>query len=470
LLLAMGVTHAEQEEEPDGLSGPGRIAAAAALVLALLALGWILFGGNDDYVIKARFQAATQMVKGNLVQIGGRPVGTVDKISLTDDGQAELELRIDAEHAPLREGTQATLRIASLSGVVNRYVDLRIPPAGGDDIPEGGVITAQNTTSAVDLDQLFNLFDKRTRRGLSNVIRGFGATYRGKGAWQNAGWEYLNPSLVGAQRLFREVNRDTPMLRRFLVESSNLFTDVAERRTDLSKLVDRLATTTGAIAQEDTSLAKAIAALPPFMRRANTTFVNLRSTLDTLDPLVAESKPVAPKLRRVLAELRPFARDATPTVRDLADIVRRKGKDNDLLELSKSTLPFRDIAIGPVQANGAEREGSFPTSTKSLSRQRKQLAFFRPYSVDFTGWLDDFSHSGIYDANGSASRSATSVNAFSSVGGVLQPIPPALREEIFNAVVRRGQNNRCPGSIERGQVWKPSPDFNCDPSQVPPGK
>ena len=110
------------------------------------------------------------------------------------------------------------------------------------------------------------------------------------------------------------------------------------------------------------------------------------------------------------------------------------------------------------------------TSTKSLSRQRDHLGFFRPYTVDFTGWLDDFSHSGIYDANGSASRSATSVNAFSAAGGVLQPIPPALREEIFNSVVRRGQNNRCPGSIERGSVWKPSPDFACDETQVPPGK
>ena len=439
-------------------------------MLAVIAVGWIVLGGGEDYTVKVRFQAATQVVKGNLVQIGGRKVGTVDKIRLTDDGQAELELKLDAEHAPLRRGTQATLRIASLSGVVNRYVDLRIPPAGGDDIPDGGVITAENTTSAVDLDQLFNLFDAKTRKGLTNVVRGFGATYRGKGSWQNAGWSYLNPSLVGANRLFREVNRDTPLLRRFLVESSALFTDVAERRTDLSQLVDRLATTTGAIAREDTELAEAIAALPPFMRRANTTFVNLRSTLDNLDPLVAESKPVAPKLRRVLAALRPFARDATPTVRDLADLVRLKGKDNDLLELSKATLPFRDIAIGPVQVNGKQREGSFPTSAKSLARQKGHLAFFRPYSVDFTGWLDDFSHSGIYDANGSASRSATSVNAFSSAGGLLQPIPPELREEVFNSVVRRGQNNRCPGSVERGSVWKPSPDFNCDETQVPPGK
>jgi hypothetical protein len=97
-------------------------------------------------------------------------------------------------------------------------------------------------------------------------------------------------------------------------------------------------------------------------------------------------------------------------------------------------------------------------------------AFFRPYSADFTGWLDDFSHSGAYDANGSFSRSATSVNAFASANGVLAPIPPELRDELFARTVRTGQNNRCPGSVERGTVWKPSPDFNCDETQVPPGR
>ena len=36
--------------------------------------------------------------------------------------------------------------------------------------------------------------------------------------------------------------------------------------------------------------------------------------------------------------------------------------------------------------------------------QTPQFAFQRPYTVDLTGWFDDFSHSGIYDALGSASR------------------------------------------------------------------
>jgi phospholipid/cholesterol/gamma-HCH transport system substrate-binding protein len=458
------------------MSSAGRIAAVGSLLVVFGIVALVLLGGDDAYRVKVRFQSATAMVKGNVVQVAGRPVGIVESLELTQDGQAELELRIDDERVtPLRSGTRATLRIASLSGSANRFVDLRIPPAGGRTLESGAVIESTNTTSAVEIDQLFDMFDAETRKGLRSFIRGQANQWRGEGSKANEGWEYVNPALVSAGRLFRELNYDSTVLEEFVVNSSRLVTDVADRRDDLAALVDQLADTTGAIAREEDDLRDALHQLPPFLRRANTTFVDLRATLDDLAPAVEASKPVTPKLRRVLAELRPFAREAVPTIRDLSQLVRGAGDHDDLIDLAKSVKPLRDIAIGPVRRNGKERPGSFETSTKSLKGSAPHFAFFRPYAVDFTGWLDDFSHSGIYDANGSASRVATSVNAFAAVGSQLQFVPETLRDELGNAVVRRGQTNRCPGSMERpardkSNALKPSPTFNCDPSQIPPGK
>ena len=452
-----------------------RVAAVALLLLAVVVAAYTLLGNQEDYRVRAQFQTAGQLVKGNLVQIAGRKVGTVGAISLTPDGQAEVRLDIDSEFAPLRRGTQANLRTASLSGVANRYVDLQMPPGESQaSIEDGGIIPRDDTTAAVDLDQLFGLFDKRTRKGLQNVIRGFGATYEGQSKEANEGFEYLNPSLVATRRLFEELTYDQEGLESFLVSNSKLLTDVAERRDDLSILVDRLATTLAAIGTEKGSLTEAIGNLPPFMRRANTTFVNLRATLKDLDPLVAESKPVTPKLRRVLADLKPFARDAAPTFRDLATIVRRPGKGNDLTELARSTLPFRDVTTRRGVYNGEERDGSFKTAIKSLRSQTPHFAFQRPYAVDLTGWFDDFSHSGIYDANGSASRVSTTVSAFAFANGTLTPVPENLRGEFFSRIATLGQRNRCPGSTERpaddkSNPFKPSPDYNCDETQVPPG-
>jgi len=76
-------------------------------------------------------------VKGTPVQVGGVPVGSVSGIRIADDGRAEIELEIDAEHAPLRVGTRAEIRQFSQSGLANRYVDLSLPPHSDNEIPDG---------------------------------------------------------------------------------------------------------------------------------------------------------------------------------------------------------------------------------------------------------------------------------------------------------------------------------------------
>ncbi len=270
------------------------------------------------------------------------------------------------------------------------------------------------------------------------------------------------------------MNRDTPKLRRFIDESSGLVGDLAARRDELASLVSGLADTTSAIAAPRGSLADAIDQLPPFLRRANTTYVNLRATLDDLDPLVNEFKPVAKQLRPYTAELRQLVQDAEPTIRDLAGVIRRTGRSNDLVELARLTPAVRDIAVGPVERNGAEREGAFPAAVEALDSARPRIAFARPYSVDFTGWLDDFSHSGNFDAMGGFARIGTHVNAFSIKDGLLAPLAPTLRAESFKELANIGQNNRCPGAVERDNgdgstPLRPSPDFNCDPEQLPVG-
>ena len=471
---------ATETGDKGGFSPLGRAAAAAALLLALVLVALLVFGGGNGYTVKAHFQTGGQLVKGNLVQTAGHKIGLVDDIHLTENGLAEVTLAIDEKYAPLRAGTQATIRLASLSGVANRYVDLQLPPGTEqEEIDDGGVIPVDQTTTAVDLDQLFGLFDQRTRKGLKNVVRGFGASYAGKSEEANAGWEYLTPSLVASRRLFQELTYDRRALQSFLVSNSKLVTDLADRRDDVTRLVDGLSRMFGAIAEQKTSLQTAIRNLPPFMRRANSTFVNLRATLDDLDPLVEESIPVTPKLARVVGELRPFAREARPTFRNLAALVRRRGAGNDLIELAHAVIDFNEVATKPGVYNGEERPGSFATSTESLRQQTPQFAFQRPYAVDLTGWFDDFSHSGIYDANGSASRVATTVSAFAFINGQLAPVPEDLRAETLGQVAALNQRNRCPGSTERpaedgsnpyvDPSMPPIEEGGCDPSQLPPG-
>jgi phospholipid/cholesterol/gamma-HCH transport system substrate-binding protein len=452
----------------------GAVAGAAAIVAIVLV---VLLAGGSDYTVHARFVSASQIVKGNAVKVSGVSVGSVGTIRLTDDGQADVELKIsDGGYSPLRRGTRAIIRQSSLSGVANRYVDLQLGGARGADIPDGGTLKTDSTEAAVDLDQIFNTFDPPARAGTQKSIEFLRDFQAGNEDEANAALRYLNPALSSSSRLFAELNRNTPDFQRFVVESSKLVTDVSARDDVLSGLVRNLATTTSALTSNGKALADGIGLLPNVMRKADTTFVNLRASLDDLTPLVDDAKPIVrSKLIPFMDQLRPFARDAQPAVRDLSATVRRPGADNDFVELLRRQPALDEIATQTAQRNGADRPGALPATIKAVEGATPQLAFFRPYSADLIGWFDDFSTSGAYDALGNYSRAGLELNGF-TLGPALNalPVPPELRNALLSAGVKIGRNNRCPGSMERtapdgSNPYKPSPDFNCDASQTPIG-
>jgi phospholipid/cholesterol/gamma-HCH transport system substrate-binding protein len=154
------------------VSVAGRIAAVLAVAVAVIVVAVLLFsGGSSSYTVKAKFINASQLVKGNLVQVAGVKAGSVKKIEVADDGQAIVTIQIDEDFAPLHEGTRATIRQASLSGIANRYVELSLPgtPKNGRqprEIAEGKTIGVENTTTSVELDQLFSVFDPPTREAV----------------------------------------------------------------------------------------------------------------------------------------------------------------------------------------------------------------------------------------------------------------------------------------------------------------
>jgi len=457
----------------------GRVAAFAAVAIAIVAVVVILLSGGSSYQVKAIFTNASQLVPGDQVQVAGNPVGSVSKITLTPSGQAELTLTINSStYQPLHQGTDATVRLASLSGIANRYVDLRLGSGTAAKIPNGGVIPTSDTTSAVDFDQLFNTLDGPTRKGLQNVIQGSAAQYANAGQKAQAAWQYLNPAVASSSLLFRELNRDTSKFTNFIVKSGNLVSDIAQRQSDLSGLVAHLNTTTQALAAQHTALGQSLQRLPGFMRLANTTFVNLRSALDDLQPLVDASKPVAPKLQKLLEQLKPLAEDSVPTIRDLSDIIKKPGADNDLIELTKLGVPLAQATVRDIKANGKTRPGAFPISTTALNDSTPELATARPYAVDLTGWFEGYTHPGTIDANGGASRIAPvvglgsiengSLNIFSSLLNILPGSSDRLN--FAQQSLTTGQGDRCPGSMERGALFYPESGFPCNPNEVPTGK
>jgi len=416
----------------DGDPSIGRRAlAVGAVVLAVVVAAIVLFAGDSGYKVTAEFINAGQLVGGNEVRVAGNTVGSVDKIDVSPDGRAEVSFTVVDDYAPLREGTQAIIKQTSLSGIANRYIDLKLGPESGDEIDDGGRIGVDHTETAVELDQVFDLFNKETRTSLQDFIKGQRDTLEGRGKELREGIHYLNPALSTGSRLFEELTEDDRLLRRFLVDSGTLVNTLASRREDLTGVVRNLNSTFGALGSQSDALAESIERLPPFMRRANTTFVNLRAALDDVDPLVDASKPAVRRLGPFLDQARFFARDGGPTFRDLSRTIRRAGRTNDLIELIDSFPPLARVALDSSNINGAERRGAFPETTDALKAGAPTIAFGRPYTPEFVGWMDDFSTTGAYDALGDFSR------AWINFSEILHGPGPKTK-----------QFRRCPGANE----------------------
>jgi phospholipid/cholesterol/gamma-HCH transport system substrate-binding protein len=435
------------------------------VVVALL-----LFSGPAAYQVSATFDNAGQLVKGNQVMVGGRPVGTITEIVLTDDARARVTMEL-SEFDPLPAGTKATIRANSLSGIANRYVALDLgpdkPSDDGRTIDDGGSIEADHATAPVDLDQLFNTLDEPTRKGLQQFVQGSAEQIDGKSKEGAESLRYLNPALSTTSQLVNEIISDKVTFQRFVRDTSQVVNAVAERRDDLSSLVGNANATARAIGDENQALARALDLAPGTLRSANTTFVNLRSTLDDLDVLVAESKPATVDLARFFRELRPLVRDAQPTVRDLRNLIRTPGPDNDLIELTKKAPRLQQLS-----------SSVFPRSIRALRESQPVIEYIRPYSPDLVGWFTKFGQAaGNYDANGHYARIQPIFNAFqftqNPAGDVLTPVRPSQR--LDGLEIRQSQ--RCPGGATQpapdgSNPWKGTPEegnFDCDPETVPPG-
>jgi phospholipid/cholesterol/gamma-HCH transport system substrate-binding protein len=439
----------------------GAVLGALLAVAAVVAIIVLSGGGGAEY--KLIFQNAGQLVTGDDVQIGGRRIGGVKDILLTDDNEAEVVVNVEEPYAPLHEGTAATIRLTSLSGVANRYIALAPGPNNAPEIPDGGELGVEKTTSVVDLDQLFNTLDPATRKGLQQYIQGSATQYEGQGENVNLSARYFNPFLSTTDQLVKEVARDQGTLARAIVAGASVTSAVAQRAPQLTSLITNLNGMMGAIAAQNDSLSQALAVLPDTLRQGNSTFVDLRATLDDLDPLLAASRPAAAVLPRFFSQLRPLLNEATPTFENLSAIVHQPGAFNDATDATQHLPELQRIG-----------SPAFRNAITAMRKGQPVIDFLRPYSPELVGWFRDFGQSAAnYDANGHYARVMPMFGAFQYVangsGGSLEPVPPSQRL----AGLTSGFTRRCPGAASQPRPDGSNPfapgGFDCDPSDVLPG-
>jgi phospholipid/cholesterol/gamma-HCH transport system substrate-binding protein len=363
-----------------------RIAALCALAIAVVAVVVVIAGIGSSYVIHAEFSDAGQLVKGDLVTVGGHQAGSVGDIRLTGNGLADVELDISGSSVvPLRQGTIATIGQLSLTGVANRFVSLS--PGVGAPIPSGGILPVTQTRGIVDLDTLLDALTPRVRTSLQGVLRAGAYVVANPTAAQfNGANAYLSPAFGQSAQLGDEVVADDQALSQLVAASSRVASALAAPSTGLGTAVSSTAATLRELASQRTAIGDTLVRAPAVLSQATRVLGHVDTTLTALDPALADLQPVAGRLTRLLQALLPVTVNAIPTVRAIQALV-----------------PSAEAALEAFPAIERQATPAVRSLTKALVEITPILSGLRPYTPDvvagfFTGVGG--ATAGSYDANG----------------------------------------------------------------------
>ena len=409
------------------------------------------------------------------MQVAGVPVGKIQSIDLTPDGQADVRMKItDAGYRPLRRGTKAIIRQASLSGVANRYIDLQLPAGRppADDPRRRRHRPVRHDDGGRPRPALQHLRPQDAQGAQRRSSAAPPRPTRGKGEEANAGWAYLNPSLAASSRLFKALDSDTPALKRFIgavLAAGRRPRDAARgprrprrpprhhhrrHRPPEAGALDRDRRPAGLHAPRRHDLrqpARHARRPPAARRRVQARGQEAAALPGRAAPAGARRAPDAarPLRARALARRRQRPHRADEVLGAAAQ--RRRRADQAQRQAARRRLPGLDQ--GARGGHARARDGApLRARPHRLVRRLQPLGPLRR-------------------ARRRPAAPALYVNLFAARQRRAQAAArPARAERRAQATpTSLDQRWRCPGSVERGATCKPTPDFPCDASEGPLG-
>jgi phospholipid/cholesterol/gamma-HCH transport system substrate-binding protein len=326
----------------------GQIFAMVAFTLsvfAILTFLWVSFGGvlplkPEGFRFKAAFPEASLLVQEADVRLAGVNVGKVKAKELGEGGRTTVvEMEIDTRFAPIKRDTRAILRQKSLLG--ETYVELTPGSPGSENLDDGGTLARGNIEDTVELDEIFSLFDERTRTSFQEWLHESGIVTSGSFARDfNDSLGNAAPFFEDGADLLRPLAEQEVALRRLVRDSGRVFDAVSREDGELRGLITGGEATFSALASRDDALAETFQVFPTFLRETRTTMRRLEDFARNTDPLVRD--------------LREPADDLAPTLRDLGDL------SPDLEQLFRDIDPLVDASEQGVPAADRFLEGAEP--------------------------------------------------------------------------------------------------------------
>jgi virulence factor Mce-like protein len=201
------------------LAGSPLLIGAVTTLIVVVAV-YLSYNANNGlpfvptYNVKVHLPEGSGLQPSNQVRIAGTRVGIVGSLTPYQNPQtgvvtAIAELKLEKKVEPLPANTRAV--VLSVSAIGLKYLELE-KGTSRQTIKAGGSIPLRQTREPVDIDQLFNMFDEKTRTAIQQNTSTFGDGLAGRGLELNEAIATLKPL----------VNRAIPVLRNLAAPQTDL--------------------------------------------------------------------------------------------------------------------------------------------------------------------------------------------------------------------------------------------------------
>ena len=148
----------------------------------ILLFMWLAFGGSvplrpEGYRFQASFKEAATLAVEADVRLAGVNVGKVKAKELQKGaGRTLVELELKNAYAPIPKDSRAILRQKTLLG--ETYVEIA-QGTSDENLDDGGVLPVTQVEPTVELDEIFDAFDKPTRDAFQEWVRELSKSIKG---------------------------------------------------------------------------------------------------------------------------------------------------------------------------------------------------------------------------------------------------------------------------------------------------
>ncbi len=321
---------------------------AAIVGLALIAAavgGYILANQRmrfplleeQPFQLKAAFSTAQAVTpgQGQTIRVSGVRVGDIAKVDL-EDGRAVVTMDLDPEFDDLVH-TDATALLRPKTGLKDMFIELRPGSKRAPLAQEGWTMPVRATLPDVNPDEVLAALDGDTRDYLKLLVGSGAQGLDGRAASLQEVLRRFEPTHRDLARVTSKVAERRTNLRRLVRSLNELNEELGGKDAELAELVSASSDVFRAFASEQRNVSRSVQRLPGALKQTTDTLGRverfakvLRPAADELRPAVrkldAANEAIAPFARATApvlrTQVRPFVRDARPTVRSLRPAVR----------------------------------------------------------------------------------------------------------------------------------------------------